>query len=193
MDAPALTLSPRTRGRRALRVEAEILGPISPADLALLDAPRASEPPKIARLHDRHHALARALASGMRPYEASAITGYDPSRISILQRDPSFQDLVEDYRVKNDAAQASFVERASLVAVTALSRLADRLEDDEDPMSDSTLIEVVKLTADRTGHAPVQKNLNLNVNQDLGARLRAASARLQSITVIEGEATDVPN
>src|SRR5437763_11831740 len=64
----------------------------------------SAPPPRIKRLRDSHHALARALATGSTPQQASLTTGYSLSRISILQNDPSFRELMEYYRKTSDEA-----------------------------------------------------------------------------------------
>jgi len=172
-----LNLAPRTRGRGISPTKVEVIGDLTTADLALLASERGIKPVPIKALRDRHHALARCLATGMSNAEASIMTGYDPSRISVLKADTTFKALVEDYRSMGDAAQADFVERTNVLTLTTVNRLQELVEDD-DSLSPSTLLEIAKFSADRTGHAPVQRNVNLNVNADLGNRLQAARRRL---------------
>ena len=172
-----LDIAPRTKGRAGRAIVIQSLGPLAPADLALLASERGIKPTPIKALRERHHALARCLASGMTPAEASVITGYDPSRISVLKADPAFAALTEDYRSLGDAAVADFVERTSVLTLTAVNRLQELAEDDE-TLSPATLLEIAKFGSDRTGHAPVQRNLNINMNADLGTKLLAARRRL---------------
>jgi hypothetical protein len=40
------------------------------------------------------------------------------------------------------------------------------------------LLEITKVLADRTGHAPVTKSVQVNVNADVGTRIEAARRRL---------------
>ena len=181
MEISSLDLSPRTRGRPRKAVQAEYVRELGPADFALLESGRGVKAPSLTRLRDRHHALARLLAQGKTPTEASIITGYDVSRISILKQDPTFQDLVTSYRSVEDGLMAEFTERAGLLSLTAMANLQEALEDDENPLPPSMQLEIAKTFADRTGHAPVQKSVQTNVNVELGSRMIAARQRLQSL------------
>lgn len=166
---------------------------LGPADLALLASERGSTAPSIKRIRDRHHSLARCLATGMKNSEASLVTGYDPSRISILLKDPTFAALVDDYRRMENGAAADFAERTGVLTLTAVNQLQDALEDEENPLPVGTVLEIAKFGADRTGHAPVSKNIQVNVDARLGDRLRAARQRLAQLpappaeTVVDAE------
>jgi hypothetical protein len=181
---PELELSLRTKGRSAKALDASLLRPIGESDLALLDAPRGSVAPVVLKLRDRHHALARILAQGKSEAEAGAITGYCPSRISILKASPAFRDLIEHYRSINDSAMADFVERSTLAALTAVSNLQDMLEDEENPLPPSMQLEIAKTLADRAGHSPVTKVQQTNINVDLGGRLAAARSRVEQARIV---------
>lgn len=128
--------------------------------------------------------------------EAALVTGYDPSRISILKGDPSFQALLADYRTLADGAQADFFARSSMLSISVVNRLQDIVDDDED-LSPSTLLEIGKFSADRSGNAPVTKNLNVNVNHQFGDKLKAARERAAqaalSAPVIDAEFSEVPD
>jgi hypothetical protein len=169
----------RLVGRRSAALAVEVVRDMEESDLALLASERGTKAPSRVKLRDRHHALARALANGMTPGEASAFTGYTPSTVSILQSDPAFKELLSHYRDVKDAAFAEFQERAALLSIAAVTELHDRLENEDDPISTSTVIEIVKLTADRTGHAPVSRSVSVSVSADLGSRLQAATRRLR--------------
>lgn len=193
-----LDIAPRTKGRGGKQVSIEPAGDLVPADLALLASERGVQPVQIKALRERHHALARCLAAGMGNTEASAITGYSPSRISILKGDPGFAALVEDYKSMQTAVSADFVTRAQTLSLTVVERLQEVVEDEETSISPATLLEIGKFAADRTGNAPVQKNVNLNVNADLGSKLDAARRRLAAakpvqITQVPGGTSDDPN
>ena len=184
MEISSLDLTPRTRGRPRKAVQAEYVRELGPADFALLESGRGIKAPSLTRLRDRHHALARLLAQGKTPTEASIITGYDVSRISILKQDPTFQDLVSSYRSVEDGLMAEFTERAGLLSLTAMANLQEALEDDENPLPPSMQLEIAKTFADRTGHAPVQKSVQTNVNVELGSRMIAARQRLQNLRTV---------
>lgn len=178
--ADQLDIAPRTKGRAGKAVAFGTARELTAADLALLASERGIKPTAIAQLRERHHALARCLAGGMTNAEASIITGYDPSRISILKSDPLFQALMQDYKTMSAAVTADFVERTNILALTVVNRLQEAVEADE-PLSPATLLEIGKFSADRTGNAPTTKTQNVNVNVQLGDRLRAARERSNAL------------
>lgn len=194
--AEELDIAPRTKGRAGKAVSFGTARELSAADLALLASERGVKPTGISQLRERHHALARCLAGGMSNSEASVITGYDPSRISILKADPLFQALVQDYKTMSTAVTADFVERTNVLALTAVNRMQEALENEETPPSLAQTLEIAKYAADRTGNAPTTKTQNLNVNVNLGDRLRAARERSNAVLresqqLIEGTARQV--
>ena len=165
------------------------------SDLTLLDAPRGSVSRPIAKLRDSHHALARALSAGMRPGEASLITGYSLSRISVLQDDPSFKELLEFYRSAQDATYASLHDRMATLSLDAIAELRERLDDHPEEFTPGALLEMVKTLADRTGFAPTTKSVNVNVDmnsfgdrlEEARKRAQAAKAKANEIKIIEGK------
>ena len=177
----------RTRGRAAKPVVATVVRELDAADLTLLQEEKGSKPPALKRLSERHHRLARVLASGASPGDAAIECGYDPSRVSILQADPAFQELLSFYR---SAVTEKFLDMHGVLAglsLDAAQELRDRLEAemqaDEKTMSLGQLIELTKLGADRTGFGPSSSQTNLNVNVDLASRLEAARRRVASRTI----------
>lgn len=172
----------RTRGNVRQPVDFEVVRELTEDDLALLAEARGSKPkPLTKRLSERHHALARFLASGMPNWEAAAVTGYTAHRISILQADPTFKELVAFYRANVESKYADLHDRLAGMAVDAADILRDRMEDNPDELGDGTLLEVVKMGADRTGHGPSSTNVQVNVG--LAGRLEAARKRVALIDV----------
>jgi hypothetical protein len=160
--------------------EADFVRELNEADLVLLDAPRGVQSKPIAKLRDSHHALARALSAGMKPGEASLITGYSLSRISVLQGDPSFKELLEFYRGHQDTAYANLHDRMATLSMDALEELRERLDDHPEEFTPGALLEMVKTLADRTGFAPTTKSLNMNVDLNSFAdKLQAARKRAE--------------
>lgn len=182
---PAYYCRMRTVGRSAVSVDVEVVREITEDDLMLLEEPRPkSTAPVVKQLRERHHALARLLAAGIPHWEAAAITGYEPSRVSILRRDPAFQNLISFYTEKKDAAFADVHANLNGLTVDALSVIRERLEENPDDFSNHELRELVKVGADRSGHGPT--NTNIQVNVGLAQRLEAARKR-----VIEARAIDI--
>ena len=182
------------RGRPQADLEASFVRELTQSDLSLLDQPRGVFSRPISKLRDSHHALARALAAGMKPGEASLITGYSLSRISVLQADPTFRELLEFYRSSTDDIYASLHDRMATLSLDAIEELRERLDTSPEEFTPGGLLEMVKTFADRTGHAPTTKNLNVNVDiSGFAEKLDAARKRAfgdpspkPSVKLIEG-------
>jgi len=173
----------RTTGRAARPVEARAVRPLEEADLVLLGEEKGSRAPALKRLGERHHALARALASGLSPGEAAVICRYELSRVSILQSDPAFRELLTFYRDDVNRQYLGLHEQLSGLASDAAEELATRLTEEPEKFSIGQLMEVTKMGADRTGHGPQSSSTNVNVNVDLAGRLEAARKRVQARTI----------
>jgi len=160
---------------------------LTPADLAM---PRVgvSSPSTLQRLRSRHHALAKALAQGMRPGIAAATYGYSASRVSILAGDPAFRELVEHYRKEADFDYARMQERLTGIAVEAMDEIERRLEEAPEKIKTKELKELVELGTDRTGHGP-RSQQDVNVNVGFADRLREARKRIEA-KAIEGPILD---
>lgn len=184
----------RTRGRAAKSIAFAEVRQLDKTDLALLGDEKGSKPTPLKRLGDRHHALARCLASGMAESDAAIACGYVISRVSVLKSDPAFQELLAFYREDADRAYRDMHERLAGLSRDAVDELHTRLEDDiqaeEKKISVGQLLEIAKMGADRTGHGP-QSSQNVNVNVGIASRLEAArrrvSERQASQAVIEHE------
>lgn len=149
-------------------------------DIALLAEEKGSKAPALKRLSERHHALARCLASGMEESDAAITCGYVTSRVSILKADPAFQELLAFYR---GAVEAKYLDMHGVLAGLSLDaamelreRLETDIEADEKKISVTQLMELTKLGADRTGFGPQASQVNINV--DLAGRLQAARERV---------------
>lgn len=168
----------RTTGRAAKPLNPKVSRELTEADLGALATEKGSKPSALKRLSDRHHALARNLASGMPAGEAAIVCGLSPSRVSILQSDPAFLDLLAFYRRETNLVYRDMHEKLAGVASAALDELQERLEEEPEKVSVGQLIEVSKLGADRTGFGPQSTQANLNIHVGLGDRLEAARRRI---------------
>lgn len=155
----------RTQGAAPRSFHCEYARDLTEADIAALSVNRGTKPRSLVRIHASHHALARCLASGMKPAQAALVTGYSNSRISILQNDEAFKGLVEDYRNEAKAIFADMAERMSNLSLDALELIQERLHEDPGSFTVPMLLDVVKAFADRTGHGPGQE-VQLKVSQD---------------------------
>jgi hypothetical protein len=138
----------------------------------------------LVRLRDSHHAVARLIAHGLRPYEVSAQTGYSLSRLSALRGDPSFQELVTFYAQEGREVRADMVALMEGYSRDALQAWHEKLLDSPEELPAAEIREFAKMTADRAGYAPIQrsvnKNLNLNIAQRLDARRSAEGEKLSN-------------
>lgn len=167
----------RTRGRAAKPVAGTEVRALTQADLALLATEKGVASTPIKRLRDSHHALARALAVGCTPAQAQLITGYSNSRISILQADPAFQELVAHYQGLESEVHGDMVDRMRTFGLDCVAELQERLDESPDDFSPSFLLEAAKTMADRTGAGPKSTQTNVNVNVNYADAIRAARER----------------
>lgn len=185
-----LSLDIRTLPGRAAPVTVELVRDLRDADKALL----AMQPTAVRngtglrRLRDSHHKVAKALADGCEPAEVSMLTGYSLSRVYVLGNDPAFKELVSFYRENKDKEYTDFHGRLASLATDATAELHARLDEEPDKMSNEFLADLVKTLADRTGHAPVSKSVNTNVNINLADRLARGRQRAAEFS---GQAEDL--
>jgi len=183
-----LDIAAMTRpGRKPAPLHAHVVRELESADLAALAAPRNTEPAELKRLSERHHALARSLASGMSEAEAAALTGYDLSRVSNLKRSPAFQELLALYRDRRDAEFAEMHAMLAGLSKDAALELRTRLEDSPGEITLPQLLDILKMGADRTGFGPTSKQ-ETTVRVDLSTRLEAARTRAR---IAQGDIIDV--
>src|SRR5262245_29652100 len=108
--------------------------------------------PAILKLRSRHHLIAQLLASGLKPNEVAVRTGYSVSRISILQADPMFKELLANYVGLSENISFDIKERLRVLGLDALDVLQHRLDEDPDDFEHKELLAVAELTLDRAGH-----------------------------------------
>ena len=115
-------------------LEYTVVRPLCEADLPALSSPPESTSPqqRLKTITYQHHQLAQALARGASDVEVSLLTGYVPTYISLLKTDPQFKELLAYYSTKTEEIYVDAVERLKAVGLTALEKLADRLEREED-------------------------------------------------------------
>ena len=148
--------------------------PLTEEDVLSLDKPRDSTPPPIVKLRERHHSLARIIASGeMDDAAASIITGYSASRISILRADPTFQALVEHYRENLTTRYYDMHQKLADLGEATVDEIAQRIEDGGESMDLGDLLNIAKFAADRSGHGP-SSTQQVDVRVGLADKLEAA-------------------
>lgn len=190
-----LEISPRITGAPpAAALEFAVVRKLTEADLPMLDLPRSTAPGALKRIGDRHHAVARNLALGMKGTEVAAITGYSIGRIDFLKSDPAFQELIEFYRTGIDRENRSNFERLSGLAADAADLLAERMEESPDDVSTGQLIEIVKVAADRSGNGPQTSSVSVNINVGLADKMKRARELARQASLpreLEGQVLDI--
>lgn len=180
-------------GRNTAPLTATIVGAIEPSDLEALREEGSTQPQRIAKLRQRHHALAKALCDGIPDGEAGIICGYTASRVSILKSDPTFIELVNYYAQRKEDRYMELHDKIADLGEDVVDVMTERLEEAPDEISIGQLIEMGKLALDRSGHGP-QSTTTHNVNEGLSARLAAARERAMSHrtnVLLEGTAKDI--
>lgn len=143
------------------------------------------KPVDIKALRHTHHRLAQMLAVGVDETVAAKLCNYSVSRVSILKADPAFAELLAHYSEDVKEEWADFVATAANLSMDFLQELQRRLDENPEQFSPASLNETLKVLADRTGHAPVQKTQNVNINLNMGDRLKAARERANEAELLK--------
>jgi hypothetical protein len=144
------------RGRKAKPFYAQVQRELNAGDLeVLLNPPEVGEGLAIVKkMRNTHHMLARLLAEGRPPGECALVTGYSSSRISILQNDPAFKELVAYYRGQAQEKFLNVHERLASLGLAAIDELQERLEEDPDGFSKRELLDLGIAMMDRSVTQP---------------------------------------
>jgi len=135
-----------------------------------------SATPVLQRLRHRHHLLARLIAQGTKDGDVAAISGYDPSRISVLKSDPAFKELIAHYKTQVDEVFISVHERLLTLGLSSIDEMTDRIEANPESFSTQDLMELIKLSADRIGAGPSK---NVTVSGTIGVMTPAMITRMK--------------
>jgi len=191
LDFDNLGLGLRTVGR-AGKLTFAASGELSAQDLEALTSDKGTTATPLIKLRERHHALALGLASGMSPGECSAVYGYSGSRISVLQSDTAFKELVIHYRGEVKDRYLTGHQAMADLQLDAAEELRERMEDKPDTFSHGQLLEIMKVSADRTGLGPSSQT-NVDVRIGLGDRMQKAQDRVSAAkaTMIDVTPKDV--
>lgn len=159
-----------TRGAIAAPLFAEVVRALTAEDIMLLAT--SEEKVQLAptqKLRAVHHKMAMLLSEGKGVAEVGAITGYTPQRITQLQNDPAFQDLIKYYSDQLITAHMEDAVRLQSklvdVAEMALNEISERLEDDatRKAMPVGELRQLTTMGADRTVAPPKATTTVVNV------------------------------
>lgn len=180
-------------GELGLAPTIEYLRDLTPADLEALRSPvvKGVGTPAIKQLRTSHHNLARLLAEGKKNAEVSAITGYSPSRISILQNDPSFRDLISYYKTQVQQQYLDAHSRLAVLGLDCAAELQRRLDEEPDKFTIGQLRETMETALDRS-LTPQAKAQGQPGGQGVSVTVNFVRPEPKAIPVeLEGEAIDI--
>jgi hypothetical protein len=177
MDPHSLGLNLRIGGNVKAPLTFDIERPLELTDLEQLGEKRGSVSIPIKKLRERHHALAKCLAQGMKDGDAGLICGYSASRVSILKADTAFNELILFYQ--NSSAERFIDAKIALqeLGMDALEDIREKMEDEENELPLGDLLAIAKLTLDRSGFGPSTKT-TVDVKIGLAERMAQAQDRL---------------
>ena len=170
-----LTLEGRPGGKPLV---VEGVRELTGADLALLGG-HTPRQPTLKQVRSRHHALAKAIASGLTVTEAAMVAGYTVAHANTLNTDPTFTELVAFYRKHVLDEYTDMHARLAGLGDDMIAELRQRLEEAPEEISFSQLLKGIEVLADRTGHGPQTSQLNVNVN--VASRLELARKRAETV------------
>ena len=138
-----------------------------------LDRPE-QRPSVIKRLRDHHHLVARLVAKGWRTTDIANEVGLSISRVSILKGDPAFQQLVETYRMNEnamrDALELDVIKKQVLLEGLALQQMVDKYLDTPDEITHEMARADYESVHDRM-HGKLNRNINVSMtDQQLAER-----------------------
>ena len=173
-----LGLNLSLNGRKPKELTVDFARELVPEDLEVFAKERGTEAVPVKALRERHHALARAVATGIKDGDAALMVGYTQSRLSILKTDPAFKELVAFYRKGVNEAYYGMHEALAGISKDAVTVLSERLEEDPEEFTVGQLADLVKMGADRTGHG-VSTTTQVDVKIGLADRMDAARKRVE--------------
>lgn len=160
---------------RPLRVE-ELSGPLAPW----------TSPIQVIR--DRHHAVARLLATGLAPKAIADHLSMSTQSVRTLAKDPSVVELIAEYHVEYSSQIKPLADETNRllggIRIKALRLMNERLEQAEEggeAIPIQRLAQMAELSSDRTGYA--KRTEVVLRDGDFAAKLELARAR--SAKVIE--------
>lgn len=146
----------------------------------------------VQKLRFSHHQLARLLVQGIPGTQAAATLGMHPQRVYQLQNDPTFQELLQSYEEQAEQIFQSVQERLMLTGMSALERLDDKLENEDEDLSVGELRGIMQDTFDRAGFGPqqtVNSNNHQSASQDLIEAMKENVQTKSQGRVIDREAS----
>lgn len=134
------------------------------------------DPGDLKKIREKHHSLARLIASGMTQRMAATLSGFSETYVSILLNNPSMAELVEMYRIQHGAGVAVISEKLKTVGLKAVEKLEEKMES-SDGLNAQELLGLAKLGLDRGGHGPSSSQHIVSENHEIDhAKIAALNA-----------------
>lgn len=121
------------------------------------------DPASLKRVREKHHSVARLIATGMSESLVATISNYTPQYLSVLLNNPAMEELIATYRLQNGQQAQVIGEKLRSVGLRAVEKLEGKM----DEMNASELTAVAKLGLDRSGHGPSSTQRNVNENHQI--------------------------
>jgi hypothetical protein len=193
MRVPAMVANGSTPGIETPDLEIMEVRALAPVEVeALTDEivrgrRQPASPPTGTKITARHHAIARMLASGHRKSEVAAVLGVQPQALTIVEKSPAFQALLHEYMNALDAASIETVSRLRILGNLGIDELTTRLAVSPQGIKTAEVLDIVKVTMDRTGLGPTS-----STKVEVHGRLSPTALRSLKTTqrVFEGEYTE---
>ena len=191
-----------SRGAISEPLHIEVIRDLTAADILRLgDAPKVG-PPAIQKLRATHHRQAVLLAEGRSVAEVAAIVGCTPQRLTQLQADPTFVELIGHY--KDQVISAMLMDAARLkdkivdLGEMAVDEMRERMDDEarRRGISIGEIRKIAEFAMDRTVAPPqLAPNAPLippSITISFGTSLRPDRALASGAEVAFGAAARVP-
>lgn len=144
-----LGLSASSRGKTKFDspIELSLVRALTSEDLQQIEAapPAASGKQSLRSIRHSHHQLAQLLAQGREQEEIALVTGYSPNYITVIKRDPTFQELIAYYSTERKAIFVDTLERMKSLGISVLEELQQRIADEPEKWSNREMMEFAKL------------------------------------------------
>lgn len=190
MNAPTLH-----RGRLAKAPRILSVRPLTRDDLGVLREPRAPQG-RVKQLRETHRRLAMLVAAGFTTAQIVEVTGYSTTRILQLKGDPSFNQLVAEFRPRAEEIQRQKIDEYytllfenGMKAERMIGEHLDRADDEDgDLIPISRLLSISRDTADRVGYGKHTSQTTKVV--DFAKMIEQAQAARGSGPVIDARSSD---
>jgi len=140
-----------TRGRAPTVLHMERLRDVTMEELRAMTVRGEAPPgPLLQKVRQIHHLQARLLSEGRTLAEVAALCGTSAARLSTLQKDPMFQELIEYYRRQGEHAFVEVKEKLGVLGTMATEELIERLDEKPESFSNETLMRLGTFALDRS-------------------------------------------